>query len=149
MTRKRKKQKNKYLKKVKNGNYLKLPNEVIEKVYHQYFRPNESKVFWFIIRKTWGWEKFSEFINLKQFNAELGLSKIKLCETLSALKNRQIITQLGNKTYAIQMDTSKWTDNPKKNKKITQLGNKIKQSSTVSQILKETTKNPPMKKLPN
>ena len=100
-----------------NKEWIKIPNKLIEAVYKQYLRPNESKVFWFVLRKTWGWRKPSDFISLKQFNKELGISKDIVCRTLSKLRKRRIVDQLGNKTYAIQMDYTKWQDKPKKNKK--------------------------------
>ena len=97
--------------------FIRIPNQFIEAVYKQYLRPNESKVFWFLIRKTWGWQKRSEFISLNQFEKELGIGKNKVSETLSILRKRRIVTQLGNKTYAIQTDISLWYDKPKKRRK--------------------------------
>jgi len=126
MQKEQKKRENPYEEKLKDG-FIRLPNEMIEKVYQQYFRPNENKVFWFIVRKTWGWKKFKEFISLSQFENSLKLKKDKICKALLLLKQRNIIAQLGNKTYAIQMDYSKWIDRPKKNKKIAQLDNKNSQ----------------------
>jgi len=91
-----------------------IENKFVEAVYKQYLRPNESKVLWFVVRKTWGWKHPADFIALKQFNKELGIGKNKVCEALRALKDRKIVTQLGNKTYAIQQDVSLWHDRPKK-----------------------------------
>lgn len=97
--------------------FIKIPNQFIEAVYKQYLRPNESKVLWFLVRKTWGWQKQTDFISLNQFEKELGIGKNKVSETLSTLRKRRIVTQLGNKTYAIQADISLWHNKPKKRRK--------------------------------
>jgi len=94
--------------------YTIIPNEVLEAMSKQYLRPNQIKVLLFLIRKTWGWGKNSDFIALKQFSQELGIGKNKISEALSALRKRRIVAQLGNKTYGIQTDTSSWRDKPKK-----------------------------------
>ncbi len=99
------------------GDWFPITNEFVEAMSRQYLRPNESKVLWFLIRKTWGWEKDSDFIALKQFEKGLGIPKSRVSEALSSLLKRRIVTQLRNKTYAIQSDTSLWRDRPKKKKK--------------------------------
>ncbi|MBA7604083.1 hypothetical protein ES703_11201 [subsurface metagenome] len=115
------KQKKKSYKKNKRtfpeGEWLPITNEFIEAMSRQYLRPNESKVLWFLIRKTWGWEKDWDFIPLKQFEKGLGIAKDKASRALSSLKKRRIVAQLGNKTYTIQSDTSLWRDRPKKKRK--------------------------------
>jgi len=119
-TREREKKRKDKLKKQYNGpnkEFIKIPNKLIEAVYKQYLRPNESKVFWFVLRKTWGWNKKSDFIGLNQFVKELGLLKPHICRTLSELEKRGIVTKLGNKTYAIQMDYSLWHDKPREKRK--------------------------------
>ena len=97
--------------------YTIIPNEFIEVMSKQYLRPNEHKVLWFLVRKTWGWGKKSDFIALKQFTKELRICKVTACQALTRLKHRRIVNQLANKTYTIQTDTSLWRDKPKRKKK--------------------------------
>jgi len=115
------KQKKKSYKKNKRtfpeGDWLPITHEFTEAMSRQYLRPNESKVLWHLIRKTWGWGKKSDFIALKQFEKELDISKVIACQALSRLKRRGIVNQLSNKTYAIQSDTSLWRNKPKKKRK--------------------------------
>jgi len=103
--------------------YIIIPSEFVEAVYKQYLRPNEHKVLWFLVRKTWGWGKKSDFISLRQFEKELGISKDIACRALSRLKRRGIVDQLANKTYAIQTDTSLWRNKPKKKRVKKRVGN--------------------------
>lgn len=94
--------------------YILITNEFTEAMSRQYLRQYESKVLWFLIRKTWGWRKRSEFIPLRQFEKGLDILKPHVSRALSSLVKRRIVTKLGNKTYAIQSDTSLWRDKPKK-----------------------------------
>ena len=119
-TRKRNKKGKGKLKKQYNGpnkEFIKIPNKFIEAIYKQSLRTYEGKIFWFLVRKTWGWNKKSDFITLNQFVKELGILKPHVCRTLSELEKRGIVTKLGNKTYAIQMDYSLWHDKPKAKRK--------------------------------
>lgn len=111
------KHKGKNKRELPDNRYIIIPNEFIEAIYKQYLRPNESKVLWFLIRKTWGWQKRADFISLRQFSKELDISKDIACRALSRLKRRRIVDQLGNKTYAIQTDISLWHDEPKKSRR--------------------------------
>jgi len=96
--------------------YTKFPNDFLEALY-KHLGDHESRVLLFLVRKTWGWNKKSDFISLNQFVKELGILKPHVCRALSSLVKRRIVEQLRNKTYAIQMDTSLWRDKPKKRKK--------------------------------
>lgn len=90
--------------------YTKIANEFIEAVYRQTFGHNQSKVLWYLVRKTWGWQKKSEFIKVTQMANDLKLPKSRVSEALSSLKKRRIVTVDRNKTYAIQMDAGLWRD---------------------------------------
>ena len=94
--------------------FLMLPNEFIEAVYKRSFSQNETKVLWFVVRKTWGWQKLSDFIPLKQFANALDLIPPNIVRALSSLTQRQIVIKLDNKRYAIQSDTGLWRDKPRK-----------------------------------
>jgi len=87
-----------------------IPNEFIEAVYKQSFGANQHKVLLFVLRKTWGWQKRSEFIRVTDIANELKIPKSRVSEALSSLKKRRIVTVERNKTYAIQTDVSLWRD---------------------------------------
>jgi len=90
--------------------YIIIPNEFIEAVYKQSFGANQHKVLLFVLRKTWGWQKRSEFIRVTDIANELKIPKSRVSEALSSLKKRRIVTVERNKTYAIQTDISLWRD---------------------------------------
>jgi len=94
--------------------YTKIPHEFIDARYSHSFTRNESKVFGFILRKTWCWQKKSEVIPLKQFEKELDISKPHISRALSSLTKRRIVTKIGNKRYAIQANTTLWRHKPTK-----------------------------------
>ncbi|MBA7500375.1 MAG: hypothetical protein GH144_01330 [Clostridia bacterium] len=125
------KRKNRYKERIEKGNYTSIPNEIFEAIYQQGFTRNESKIFWFIVRKTWGWEKDREIISLKLFAENTNLSKISISEALRTLQQRRIITKNGKNIYEIQMDIDKWIlkkkikNNKLEGKKITENGNNL------------------------
>jgi len=94
-----------------------ITNEFVEAMSRQYLRPNENKVLWHLIRKTWGWGKDWDFIALKQFEKGLGIPKSRVSEALSSLRKRRIVTQLRNRTYEVQTDYSLWKVKAKKRPK--------------------------------
>ena len=85
-----------------------IPNEFIEATYKQSFGPNQHKVLWYLVRKTWGWKKRSEFIRVIRCAEELKIPKQRVSEALSSLLKRRIVTVNRDKTYAIQADISLW-----------------------------------------
>lgn len=103
---------------IQNG-YTKLPNEMLDSLIKLRLAPSQWKTLMFIIRKTLGWRKKSDFIPLNQFTNGVGLRKPHICRALSVLLKRNIITKTGNKTYALQEDWHLW-------KVITKIGNTTK-----------------------
>jgi len=91
-----------------------MPNKFIETLYKQSFTSIEQKCLLFLVRKTWGWNKASEFIRVKTFAKDLGLWDVSVCRALSRLKKRHIIKQLPNRAYMIQEDYGIWKDRPKR-----------------------------------
>jgi len=96
--------------------YTKFPHEFLEALY-KHLGDYESRVLLLLVRKTWGWNKKSDFISLNQFVKELDILKPNVCRALSRLVKRRIVSQLANKTFAIQTDTSLWRSKPKKRRK--------------------------------
>jgi hypothetical protein len=96
--------------------YILLDDEFLKAMHSHYFGPNQHKILWYLLRKTWGEGKRLEFIRIMQCAEELEIPKQRVSEALSSLVKRRIITKLGNKRYEIQADTSLWYDRPRKTK---------------------------------
>lgn len=102
------KKKSRYKERIEEGNYSRIPNEILEAVYKQEFTINQYKVFWFILKKTMGWEKDRAIISLKMFAENINLRQDVICRTLSELQKRRIIGKTAKNIYEIQIDTDKW-----------------------------------------
>ena len=90
------------------GKFTSIEDDITEAFYKQSWGANQAKIFWYVIRKTWGWQKRSEFIRVTQCAKELGIPKSRVSEALSSLVKRRIVTVNRNKTYAIQMNVGLW-----------------------------------------
>lgn len=104
---------------VENG-YLKVANELVEALYRVDLSPQESRVFWFIIRLTYGWGKKTDWIALSQFTNGIeskglpgtGIERRRVHRVLVRLrKKRMIVARKDDKnhvSYGIQKDYTKW-----------------------------------------
>jgi phage replication O-like protein O len=52
---------------------------------------HESRVLWFLFRKTYGWNKKRDFISLSQWMEGTGLTKSHVVDTLNRLVKRKVI----------------------------------------------------------
>lgn len=102
------KKKNLFEEKLKEGNWTALFNDILEPVLKSDLTLTDLKVFLFICRKTWGWNKDSEIIRVRDIVEELGLYKSNASEALSSLKRKRLVSVSLTNRYQIQMDTSKW-----------------------------------------
>ena len=130
-----------------NGNpqiedgYIKIANELGEALAKTNLSPYESRIFWAILRKTYGWHKKSDWISLSQFIELTGLIKPDIIRAIKKLIKKNIITQTGNdkgKEYSINKHYTKWNSLPKQ-VIVTQTGNKSlpKQVPTKANIQKQ------------
>ena len=93
--------------------FTKISNELLEAFYHTNLSPHEHRVFWFIARKTWGFNKKMDWISESQFAKGIGLDRRIIHRNLKRLRDRNIITAIpmdGKKllSYGIQKDYEKW-----------------------------------------
>jgi hypothetical protein len=70
----------------------------------------------FIIRKTYGWNKKSDWISLSQFHERTNIPIPHICRALQLLQKQNIITKGGNRVnpkYSVQKDYDSWLELPK------------------------------------
>ena len=108
-----------------NG-HLDIANELAEAFARHKFSPDEWRILWVVIRKTYGWQKKADMISLSQFATMTGMKAAHCCRALSRLVSRNVITRSGNthsgnthsgntnsgntvREYAIQKDFDAWS----------------------------------------
>jgi len=97
---------------LENG-HVRLANEIVEALCKVNLSAYESRILWFIFRKTYGWNKKSDRISYTQFE-ETGIARRHIARTLRHLRTRDIITIKGNGhklEYTLQKDYTKWDAN--------------------------------------
>ncbi len=132
---------------LENG-YTKIANEILEALARIRIAGEAGQVFYFILRKTYGFNKKADPISLSQFSLGTGLKKNTICKAINKLKELNLITNKGNDLatiYSINKDFSTWKALPKKGtlpikgKVITNKGNKRYQYGDIQKkVLKET-----------
>ena len=85
-----------------------VANEIIEALARINLCAYESRVLWFIIRKTYGWHKKNDWIALSQIVDSTGILKPNVSRTLKSLKARNIIIRDKNRRVGVQKDYEKW-----------------------------------------
>jgi len=88
--------------------FTRVPNEILEALARTYLSPNESKIIFFIIRKTYGWNKIEDWLALSQIVEATGIAKPNVCRSLNSLKRRNIIERPNRKRVSLQLDYSLW-----------------------------------------
>lgn len=92
---------------LENG-HTQIANEILEAISTINLSPYESRILWFVVRKTYGWHKKSDLIPLSQIADGTGITKSHVSRALKSLISKQIITRLGNKQIGFQKDWERW-----------------------------------------
>jgi phage replication O-like protein O len=95
---------------LENG-YLKIANELVEEFAKIQLSPNEWRVCWAFLRKTYGFNKKEDAISLTQFQQITKLSRPAIVKALKKLVAKQILVankQLFTNHYSLNKDYSQW-----------------------------------------
>jgi len=93
-------------------NYTKIPNEIIEVLAKTKLSNYEMRYIWFLLRKTYGWNKKSDYISNSQFVRGTGIKKYYIWRTEKRLLWRRIVIKRGNKV-ALNIGYEQWRELPK------------------------------------
>jgi len=93
------------------SNFTRFPNDILEAFARTHLSPYESKIIFFIIRKTYGWNKIEDWIALSQIEEGTGIAKPNVSRTLNSLKSRNIIERPDRWHVGLQLDYSLWIQN--------------------------------------
>jgi phage replication O-like protein O len=107
----------------KENGYVAIANKIVEAISKQIISPDEWRVLFVILRKTYGWNKKEDWISLSQFCQATNMRKPHVCRAVSKLIKRNIITRIGNaitrignewgSNYQFQKDYEEWKPLPK------------------------------------
>lgn len=133
---------------IENG-YTMIANELLEAISRRLLSGDEHRVFWTILRKTYGFKKKLDQISLSQFVLATGINKQNVCRALSKLIKKNMIIKIDNKlmrSYSIQKNYTTWKPLSKQItlskqiKSVIQIDNKTlsKQITTKERDTKET-----------
>ena len=90
------------------NNFTQVPHDIIEALARTYLSPNECKIIFFFIRKTFGWHRTEDWMSLSQIEEGTGIAKPNICRTLNSLKRRNIIERPDRWHVGFQLDYSLW-----------------------------------------
>ena len=71
--------------------FIRIASEIVDALCKVNLSAYESRVLWFILRKTYGWQKKTDWISLSQFSKGTGLDKRHVHRTLKRLQEREIV----------------------------------------------------------
>lgn len=95
----------------KDNGFTQIANELLEALARLPLNPNEGRILWVILRKTYGWNKKADLIALTDFQNQTGLERKSVCRSLKSLVFRNIIeaSLLGSrKAYKLQKNYEIW-----------------------------------------
>ncbi len=81
---------------VENGNFARIHNEISERLARTDLSGSEFRCLWFLLRKTYGFQKKEDTISYSQFADGTGLERRNAMRSLDKLVNRRIIYRKDN-----------------------------------------------------
>lgn len=101
----------------KENGYIPVSNEIADALMRVNLSAYESRVLWFLFRKTYGWNKKVDWITLSQFSACIGLDRRLIHRALKGLSSKKmIVINRDDKfkiRYGFQKDYGDWILEPK------------------------------------
>lgn len=91
---------------IENG-HTQIANELLEAICKMPLSNYESRVFWYIIRKTYGYKKKLDWIAQKQIADGTGIHKPHVSRTIKMLLEKKMITR-DKKHIGVQKDYDLW-----------------------------------------
>lgn len=128
--------------------HTRIANELLDKMGKLYLKPNDWQILICLFRKTYGYQKKSDYITNSQIVEFTGLDKSVVCRGLKNLADKKLINR-ENGVISIQKDWEQWQltkQSTKREKKLTKQSTNngkqlTKQSTGVDQTVnKKLTK---------
>ncbi len=96
-----------------DGGFTRIANEILEAVMHAGLSQHQLLVFMAVMRKTYGFNKKSDWVSNEQLSELTGILPHKCSSAKSALVKRGILTQTG-RVIGINKTVSEWSSLPVK-----------------------------------
>jgi phage replication O-like protein O len=98
--------------------YTPIANEIAEALMKINLSAYESRVLWFLFRKTYGWGKKTDWISLSQFSKCIGIDRRLVHRAVKSLSSKKMIVIERDDgiriRYGFQKDYDKWKVSSKK-----------------------------------
>jgi phage replication O-like protein O len=92
--------------------YTPIANEILEALARTKLSPNESRILFFLIRKTYGWKKKTDWISLSQFSKGTWLDRRNAHKAVKRLSDKRMVVicrdDIKHPRYSFQKDYQKW-----------------------------------------
>ncbi len=101
--------------------HTRIANELLDKLGKAYIKPNDWQILICLFRKTYGYQKKSDYITNSQIVEFTGLDKSVVCRGLKNLADKKLINR-ENGVISIQKDWEQWQltkQSTKREKKLT------------------------------
>jgi len=109
--------------------YTKIANQILEKLAYIRLSSYEWNVLMVVFRKTYGFNKKSDWISNSQLVKATGIQKSNVCRAIRKLKKKNIVVQTDNK-LSFNKDYSSWLSKETTDKRL---------SKQTTRLSKETT----------
>lgn len=77
----------------KENGYFVIANELAEALAKTSLTPNENRVLWVVLRKTYGWNKKADSISLSQIEVSTCLVRWSVCRAIKGLISKNILSK--------------------------------------------------------
>jgi phage replication O-like protein O len=102
---------------LENG-YTPIAHEIIEALWKINLSAYESRVVWYLLRKTYGWNKKTDRIALSQFSKDIGIDRRLVHRAIHSLSSKKMIVIYKDDSmsvsYGFQKNYEKWKVSSKK-----------------------------------
>jgi len=135
---------------IDNGNFTRIANALLEAIIRTKMSDYEHRIFWLIVRKTYGYNKKEDWIAQKQIVEETGILKQHVSRTIKRLREKNMVIVI-DKKLAIQKDYDLWKlpeqvtnvinkSNPRGLLEVTSIGTKVTHIGVKSNLNRGTQK---------
>lgn len=95
----------------KENGFTPIANEIMEQIVNTCLLGSEYQILFWILRKTYGFQKKNDWISLTQFEKATKLSRPTVVKSLKNLVNMNIIIKSNSFDYHFNKDYEKWVVN--------------------------------------